>query len=148
MANTNNMNRIPAWDGSAEMWTEYENEVLWFEESLKPSERPQLVARLFEALSRPDKKATQSESTKTFSGKYAEQYPEFLQKKVGILPIVHLGDQLDDCFFPTQAGDGRVHGIMEHQIRWCVPTSTICLATSDWKENRSCCARQFCPDET
>ena len=31
----NNMNRIPAWGGSAEMWTEYENEVLWFEQSLK-----------------------------------------------------------------------------------------------------------------
>ena len=37
------MNRIPAWDGSAEKWTEHENEVLCFEQSLKPSERPQLV---------------------------------------------------------------------------------------------------------
>ena len=41
------MNRIPARDGFAEKWTEYESEVLWFEQSLKPSERPQLVARLF-----------------------------------------------------------------------------------------------------
>ena len=40
-----NMNRTQASDGSAEKWTEYENEVLWFEQSLKPSERPQLVAR-------------------------------------------------------------------------------------------------------
>ena len=62
----NNMNRIPAWDGSADKWTE--NEVLWFEQSLKPSERPQQVARLFEALSDAGKKAIQSERAKTFAG--------------------------------------------------------------------------------
>ena len=77
-----NMNRIPAWDGSAEKWTEYENEVLWSEQCLKPSERPQLVARLFKALTGPCKKAIQSESAKTFAGKDAEQYLEFLQQKV------------------------------------------------------------------
>ena len=36
MANMHNMNRIPAWDGSAEKRTEYENEVLLFEQRLKP----------------------------------------------------------------------------------------------------------------
>ena len=51
MANTNNLNRIPAWDRSAEKWIEYENEVLWFWQSFKPSERPQLVDRLFIELS-------------------------------------------------------------------------------------------------
>ena len=61
----NNMNRIPAWDGSAEKWTEHDREVLWFEQNLKPSERPQLVARLFGALTGPGKKAVQSESVKT-----------------------------------------------------------------------------------
>ena len=80
------MNRIPAWDGSAEKWTEYENEVLSFEQSLKPSERPQLVARLFKVLSGPGKKAIQSESAKTFAGKDAEQYLEFLLQNVGIHP--------------------------------------------------------------
>ena len=45
MANMNNMSRIPAWNGSAEKWTEYENMDLWFEQSLKPSERLQPVAR-------------------------------------------------------------------------------------------------------
>ena len=77
----NNMNRIPALDGSAERWTEYDNEVLWSEQCLKclkPSERPQVVARLFQALTGPGKKAIQSESAKTFAGKDAEQYLEFL----------------------------------------------------------------------
>ena len=67
------MNRIPAWDGSAEKWAEYENEVLWFEQSLMPSERPQLVARWFKALSGPGNKAIQSESAMTSAGKDAEQ---------------------------------------------------------------------------
>ena len=39
MANMNNVTRTLAWDGSAEKWTEYEYEVLWFEQSLKPSEQ-------------------------------------------------------------------------------------------------------------
>ena len=85
------MNRILAWDGSAEKWTENENDVLWFEQSLKQSERPQLVARLFKALSGPGKKAIQSESARTSAGKDAEQYLEFLQQKVGMLPIPDLG---------------------------------------------------------
>ena len=72
MANVNNMNRIPSWDGSAELWTKYETEVLWFEQSLKPSERPQLIACLSEAMSGPGKKAIQSESAKTFAGKDSE----------------------------------------------------------------------------
>ena len=46
MAARDHMHRITAWDGLAEKWTEYENEVLWSEQNLKPSERPQLVARL------------------------------------------------------------------------------------------------------
>ena len=37
-------------DGSAEKLTEYQSEVVWFEQSFKPSERTQLVARLFKAL--------------------------------------------------------------------------------------------------
>ena len=37
----------------------------------KPSERPQLVARLFKALSGPDKKAIQTQGAKTFAGKDA-----------------------------------------------------------------------------
>ena len=93
------MNSIPAWDGSVEKWTEYETEVLWLEESLKPGERPQLVARLFKALSAPGKKAIQSESAKTFAGKDAEKYMQFLQRKVGILPIPDLGNKLGDFFF-------------------------------------------------
>ena len=46
MAARDHMHRITAWEGLAEKWTEYENEVLWSEQNLKPSERPQLVARL------------------------------------------------------------------------------------------------------
>ena len=47
--------------------------ILWFEQSLKPSERPQLVAHLLKALSGPGEEAVQSESAKTFAGKDAEQ---------------------------------------------------------------------------
>ena len=93
------MSRIPAWDGSAEKWTEYENKVLWFEQSLKPSERPQLVARLFRALSVPGKKMIQSERAKKSAGKDVEQHLEFLQQKVGILSVPDLGNKLDDHFF-------------------------------------------------
>ena len=107
MTNTNNMNRIPAWDGSVEKWTEYENEVLWFEQSLQPCERPQQVARLFKSLSGLCKIAIQSESAKTFAGKDAEQYLEFLQQKVGIHPILVLGNKLDDCFYPLKRLTGE-----------------------------------------
>ena len=79
--------------------TEYENEILWFEQTLKPTERPKLVARLFAALSGPAKEATQSQSTETFAVEDAEQDLKFLKKKVGILAIPDLGHKLDDCFF-------------------------------------------------
>ena len=44
----------------AETWIEHENEVWWFEQRIKRSERPQLVGRMFEALCGPGKKAMQS----------------------------------------------------------------------------------------
>ena len=100
-------NRAPAWNSSAEKWTEHENEVLWFEHSVKPSERPQLEARLLKALSGPGKKSIQSESAKTFAGKDAEQYLELLQQSVGILPIPDLGNKLDDHFFRLKGVTGE-----------------------------------------
>ena len=63
---------------AAEKLTECENEILWFEQTLKPTERPKLVARLFEALSGPAKEATQSQSTETFAVEDAEQDLKFL----------------------------------------------------------------------
>ena len=130
------MNRTPAWDGPGEKWTEYEHEVLWFEQNLRPSERPQLVGRLFKALSGPGKKALQSESAKTFAGKDAEHHLEFLD----------LGNKLDDFFLANQASDGRDHGKMEHKIRWCVPAITLRLETSNGKKNQSFCAQQLDAD--
>ena len=72
---------------------------MWFEQTLKPSERPQLVARLFKALSGLGRKAIQSESAETCASIDAEQHLEFVQPQVGILPILDLGNKLDDYVF-------------------------------------------------
>ena len=89
--------------------TEYENEVLWFERSLGPSECPQSVARLFKALSGPGKRTVQSEREKRrlFAGKDAEQHLEFVKQLAGIFPIPDLGNELDDCFFRLKRATGE-----------------------------------------
>ena len=50
---------------------------------------------------------TVRESAKTFAGKDAEQYLEFLQHSVGILPITDLGNKLDDHFFRLKGVTGE-----------------------------------------
>ena len=72
------MNRIPASDGSAD-------DVLWFEQSLKPSDRPQLVARLLKALSDPGKQAIQSKTlplskTWSFNNRRLESFRSLILK--------------------------------------------------------------------
>ena len=73
MANVNNMNRILEFEGK---WIEieYESEVLWVEQRLKPSKRSQLVARMLKAL-------IGQKSAKRFSGEDAARYLDFSAAK-------------------------------------------------------------------
>ena len=70
-------------------------------------------------LSGPGVKAIKSESVKTFAGKDAEQYLQFLQQKFGILPIFDLGNKLDDCFFRLK----RLIG--ETMARWSIGSDRL-----------------------
>ena len=86
MWNMANVNRIHAWDGSAEIWTEHEGGVLWFEQSFHPSALPQLVVLFVEALTGPSGNAMQSERSKRTI------VPGILRQAVGVLAILKLAD--------------------------------------------------------
>ena len=92
-------NEPPSWDGTESTWVEYCDEVRWYEESLKPSERPQLVARLVRQLTGAGKKAMKRVDATKFRGAEASVFLEYLRGRIGVLPIPDLGHRLDDYFF-------------------------------------------------
>ena len=89
--------------------------------------------------------AMQSEGAKMFAGEDAEP---FLQQKFGLLPILHLGNRLDDYFFRLKQSTGETMAGWSIRSERSLPPVTPCPGTSKWKENQDWSARQFCSDET
>ena len=92
------MKRIPPWDGSAETWTKHENEVLWFKQTLKPSERPHcLVLRRKQYSQRVPRRLLEKTLGNTSNS---------CSTRLESFQFPDLGNQLDDYFFRLKRATG------------------------------------------
>ena len=74
-------------------------------------------------------------------GKDAEQYLEFLQRKVGICPIPDIGHKLDDKFFRLKRLTGETMAAWSIRYDGVYQRLLAAFGKSDWEENpRIMCA--------